>query len=93
MGAYDPNFGIPVCTKFRPTVLKGRLCYQVDVNEFMNQVDRKKLMSHGLAFMLDYNEDRMGLDRTTILGKASLNKTKYFYGIILNGPNYGDNFY
>ena len=42
-------------------MLKGRLCYTVDVNEFIKQVDSDKLMSHGLAFMMDYNEDRLGL--------------------------------
>ena len=42
--------------------MEGRLCYQVDVNDIMNQVDTKKLSTHGLAFMMDYNEDRLGLD-------------------------------
>ena len=34
----------------------------MDVNDFKNQVDSKKLMSHGLVVLLDYNEDRMGLE-------------------------------
>ena len=48
-------------------MLKGRLCYTVDVNEFIKQVDSDKLMSHGLAFMMDYNEDRLGLKANTPL--------------------------
>ena len=62
MQEYVPNFPNRVCNKFSPIVLEGRICYQVDVNEFMNQVDSKKLMTHGLIFMMDYNEDRLGLD-------------------------------
>ena len=62
MGKMHHRFSYPVCDKFRPKVLKGRLCYQVDINEFKDQVDSTKLMKHGLSLMLDYNEDRMGLD-------------------------------
>ena len=62
MGTKIPEFGIPVCSKFKPTVLGGQLCYQIDINEFVNQVDSKKLMTHGLIILLDYNEDRLGLD-------------------------------
>ena len=62
MGKDIPNFSIPVCNKFKPIVLKGRRCYQVDVNEFKNQVDTEKLRTHGLIFMMDYNEDRLGLE-------------------------------
>ena len=61
MGKYVSNFSIPVCSKFRPIVLKGRRCYQVDVNEFKDQVDLDKLMSHGLIFLLDYNNRSIGI--------------------------------
>ena len=60
IGKLVPNFTIPVCNKFKPTVLDGQRCYQLDVNESINKVDRK-LMSHGLTFLMDYNEDRMGM--------------------------------
>ena len=65
MGARVSKFDLPVCDKFRPVILEGQLCYQVDVNQFMNQIDRKKLMSHGLVFMMDYNSNRMGPHRDT----------------------------
>ena len=70
VGETDPNFSIPVCNKFKPRILEGQLCYYLDINEFKNKVDDKKLMSHGLVMMLDYNEDRMGLD-TSIENKES----------------------
>ena len=62
MGTKIPSFRNPVCNKFKPTLLEGRLCYQVDVNEFMNQVDSKKLRTHGLIFLMDYNEDMLGIE-------------------------------
>ena len=65
MGARVSKFDLPVCDKFRPVILEGQLCYQVDVNQFMNQIDRKKLMSHGLVFMMDYNSNWMGPLRNT----------------------------
>ena len=65
MGEYVSQLNTTACSKFRPKVLEGRLCYQVDVNEFKNEVDTKKLMTHGLIFMMDYNEDKVGLDMST----------------------------
>ena len=62
VGTKLDNFDMPICTKFRPTILKGQLCYQVDVNEYKSQVDKQMLISHGLVLLLDYNEDKMGPD-------------------------------
>ena len=62
MGENISNFSIPVCKKFRPSVVEGQPCYQDDVNEFKDEVDEEKLMSHGLVMILDYNEVRMGLE-------------------------------
>ena len=73
MGEYVQKLNTTVCNKFRATILKGRRCYTVDVNEFKNQVDNDKLMSHGLIFMMDYNEDRLGLNtRTAIKTSADM---------------------
>ena len=50
---------IPVCDIFRQTILDGELCYQADVNELRDRVDRNKIASEGFVFLLDYNSDRM----------------------------------
>ena len=71
MGKKIPNLNLTVCSKFKPRVLEGQLCYQIDVNEFVNQMDSKKLMSHGLIFLMDYNEDRLGLNMNTDLDTAA----------------------
>ena len=55
MGEYIENFDFPVCNKFRPTLLDGDLCYQLDVNSIqnINATDQPDII-----FLLDYNEDR-----------------------------------
>ena len=42
-------------------MLEGQQCYQLDVDEFSTDMDRKQ-KSQGLVFMMDYNEDRAGLE-------------------------------
>ena len=59
LGRAVSEFDIPVCDKFIPVILEDQLCYQVDVNQFKNLIDMKKLISHGLVFLMDYNSDRM----------------------------------
>ena len=62
VGAHMQGFDIPVCDIFRPTVLDGQLCYQVDLNPLKNQINPKQLKSHGFSFLMDYNRHRMGPD-------------------------------
>ena len=40
-------------------MLDGQLCYQADVDKFSDLVDKKKMVTEGFVFLLDYNEDRM----------------------------------
>jgi hypothetical protein len=59
LGKRINNFNIPVCDKFRPTILDGQRCYQVDANEMRDIVDKDKIASQGIVLLLDYNLDRM----------------------------------
>ena len=59
VGTYLEKFDFPICDKFRPKILEGQLCFQIDVNELNDQVDAKNTLEHGLIFAMDYNEDRM----------------------------------
>ena len=59
MGTTIPQFELPVCNRFKPHVLDGRLCYLVDVDKIKNQVDPEKATETGLIFALDYNKERM----------------------------------
>ena len=66
MGVKIDQFELPVCNKFKPRVLKGQLCFQVDVNEFQDQIDMEKGMKKGLIIVMDYNFERV----STESGKA-----------------------
>ena len=66
MGVKIDHFKLPVCNKFKPRVLKGQLCFQVDVNEFQDQIDMEKGMKKGLIIVMDYNFERV----STESGKA-----------------------
>ena len=70
-------FSVPVCNIFKETLLDGQLCYQADLNRIRDQVDKKRMVTEGFVFHLDYNENRMveaGMDMdikedSVLLGK------------------------
>ena len=47
---------------FRPKILEGQLCYEVDVDEVKDKVGTKEAIKHGLMIIMDYNEDKMITD-------------------------------
>ena len=58
MGIQVDVFSVPVCSRFRPVLLQGQLCYQVEANGMeVNKENNRK--SQELIIVLDYNEDRM----------------------------------
>ena len=58
MGVEIDQFSFPVCNSFKEKVLNDQLCYEVDLNRFvnMNTIDRD--LELGFTFIMDYNEDR-----------------------------------
>jgi len=56
MGVKIDQFDVPVCTSFRPKIIRDQLCYTVDPNEYKNKIDLKGELS--LSFYINYNEDR-----------------------------------
>ena len=57
MGEKIEQFELPVCTIFRPNVIEGQLCYQVDIDKVTDQVDVDKISEYGLILLLDYNDE------------------------------------
>ena len=51
-------FDVPVCNSFYEKVLNDQLCYEVDLHRFSNVNNIEKELKSGLAFIMDYNEDR-----------------------------------
>ena len=73
MGVKIDQFELPVCNKFKQKIVRGRRCFQVDVNEFKDQVDDEKVVENGLMLVLDYNEDKMMRDNVHEVGTSLSN--------------------
>ena len=59
-GNYNDKLNVTVCNIFKETMVDGQLCYQADVDRFRDKVkDKRKAVTEGLVFLLDYNENRM----------------------------------
>ena len=56
MGAKIDQFDDPVCSSFRPKIIKDQLCYTVDPNEYKDKIDLKGDLS--LSLFINYNEER-----------------------------------
>ena len=59
VGQKVPQFDLAVCDSFRKTLLKGQLCYSLDVNQLRREKFSREHFGLGLTLLLDYNEDRM----------------------------------
>ena len=58
MGVKIEQFGVPVCKSFQAKVLNDQLCYEVDLNRFVEKDKVDKYLKLGFSFAMDYNEDR-----------------------------------
>ena len=58
MGVEIDQFSFPVCNSFKETVLNDQLCYEVDLNRFVNVNTIDRDLELGFTFIMDYNEDR-----------------------------------
>ena len=58
LGIKNNQSSVPVCNSFRPRLLNDQLCYEVDVNDFIERSVLQKELKIGLMFMIDHNEDR-----------------------------------
>ena len=56
MGVKIDQFDDPVCSSFRPKIIKDQLCYTVDPNEYKDKIDLKGDLS--LSLFINYNEER-----------------------------------
>ena len=56
---FTDKLNTTVCNIFKETMVDGQLCYQADVDRFRDKVDMEKIVTKGLFFVLDYNENRM----------------------------------
>ena len=54
----DP-FTMPVCNSFTPKIMYDQLCYEVDVNKYLEKsINKKDDMRLGLTLLIDTNKNR-----------------------------------
>ena len=58
MGIKIDQFDVPVCNSFKARILNDQLCYELDVNKFIDKADMEGVNRIGLTMILDYNEER-----------------------------------
>ena len=58
MGIKSDQFDVPVCNSFQEKILNDQLCYEVDLQNLKHENNYDKDLKLGLAFLMDYNEDR-----------------------------------
>ena len=59
MGSYIKNMTFPMCNKFKPIILDGNLCYQLDVNQHITRPwKRSQGKSSGLLLVIDTSLER-----------------------------------
>ena len=78
MGIKIDQFNVPVCNSFHSKVFNGQLCYEADLSKFSRKYDSdmETKLDMGLAFLLDYNEDRkVALEAPTSLLLNSVQRT------------------
>ena len=63
LGRDIQGFSQPVCTAFKRIVFNDQLCYQVNVTQYQDRVERSQIYEKGISFVIDTNEDRQYLDR------------------------------
>ena len=64
MGVKIDQFDVPVCNSFRPKLVMDQLCYQVDPNEYKDEIDLGGDLS--LTLLIHYNEDRQMEDANNL---------------------------
>ena len=58
MGVKIDKFDFPVCNSFKATITNDQLCYEVDMNRFVQKNTFSSYLKLGLTLIMDYNEDR-----------------------------------
>ena len=73
LGQHIANFTPPVCTSFRPTILEGQLCYEIDLNLVLpRNLTTGEGMDKGLMIILDTNKGKTGrIPRNLLLSETN----------------------
>ena len=56
MGVIIDQFNVPVCNKFKATILNDQLCYEVDPNDFKDSLHLDRVRCHVLKLLASWPE-------------------------------------
>ena len=62
LGRQLEQFSLPVCTSFKRIIFNDQLCYQVNVTQYQDRVEKSQVYEAGLSFVVDTNRDRQYSD-------------------------------
>ena len=57
-GQVTTNITFPVCSQFKPAVIDGQQCYQLDIGAFSNRKLTRRGKENGLLLILDINAEK-----------------------------------
>ena len=63
LGQDIQGFSLPVCTAFKRIIFNDQLCYQVNLTQYQDRVERSQVYEKGISFVIDTNEDRQYSDK------------------------------
>ena len=77
----------PICKSFTPKIFYDQLCYEVDVNKYLEKSEnRRNDIKIGLSFLIDTNENRQYKKREIIYAKGDteddIGKSSIIYQLI-----------
>ena len=62
LGIKIKEFNVPVCNSFVPQIFHNQICYQIDLEDYRDNLNIETQLRKGLVFIMDYNEDRQVFD-------------------------------
>ena len=78
LGTHIPGLSFPVCSAFQPTLLRGQLCYSLDLGEMKMRQSRAKKTEqgkeNGILIIVDPNLERSEPAGSGILFKLGSGK-------------------
>ena len=69
VGVEIKEFEYPVCNCFQAKILNDQLCYEIDLNRYVDKNNVADELDLGFNFIMDYNEDRQVTFEQTFDGK------------------------
>ena len=75
-GQYVTGLDFPICNKFKPTILNGQLCYQIDMKDILKEKVTRPGRGFGLTLAIE--QKARTLEQSSNVFKASLQQGRLY---------------